>query len=124
MFFPDLLLSKIHPEWADHVNGYDVWYRCLGSLWLSLSAASVLALVTDPLRFSVVYVCQLLYKSIWIVTTCLPRAIAGNLNTMDGICAALMATAIVMDYLFLPWGYILNGEIPTAAAEKTTKKAK
>ena len=116
MFLPELV-GLVHAEWADHLKMYDVWYRCLGSLWLSLAAASVLAL-KNPLRFSPVYVCQLLYKSIWIVTTCLPRATQGTLNPLDGAAALLMFTFIIMDIMFLPWDYILNGVVPVVKAQK------
>ena len=112
MFFPEAIVARVHETWAEHIIAYDVWYRCLGSLWLSLSFASVLAL-QDPLRFSPMYICQLVYKSIWILTTCLPRAIDGSLHQMDGAAALLMLTYIIMDVLFLPWGYILKGEVPT-----------
>mmetsp|Transcript_9416 Transcript_9416/g.21232 ORF Transcript_9416/g.21232 Transcript_9416/m.21232 type:complete len:149 (-) Transcript_9416:23-469(-) len=117
MFLPELV-GLVHTEWADHIQLYDVWYRCLGSLWLSMGAASVLAL-SHPLRFSPVYVCQLLYKSIWICTTCLPRFLQGNLNPMDGAAALLMTTFIAMDVMFLPWDYILNGVVTVAKSQKS-----
>ena len=116
MFLPDFV-GLVHTEWAHHMKLYDVWYRCLGSLWLSLAFASVLALYA-PLRFSPVYVCQLLYKSIWIVTTILPRAL--QVNPLDLVSALIMSSFIVMDIMFLPWDYILNGVVPTVVVKNKT----
>ena len=89
----------------------------LGSLWLSLSAASVMALTKDPLRFSPVYVVQMAYKSIWLTGAVLPRLIAGDLHSFDALSAVIMISFVVMDYLYLPWDYILNGTVPTGKKE-------
>ena len=117
IFFPNLFLAILHPEWAAHISDYPVWYQCLASHEIASALASILAL-QQPLRLSPIYVCQFIYKSLWLTTTIVPKALMGELYALDALLGLVMASYVVMDILFLPWEYILEGSILDTKKEK------
>lgn len=92
-----------------HVCVRVVWYNILASLWLAISITCFLGR-HDPVKFSAVFVVQMIYKIVWLVTTVLPGLMAKNLSTMNQFAGVVMLSYIVLDVLYIPWGYLFAKE--------------
>jgi len=86
---------------------FAVWYNILGSLWLALSITCFLGR-KDPAKFSAIFVVQMIYKMIWLVTTVIPNLLANTLSPMNMFAGVVMLSFIVLDIMYIPWGYLFS----------------
>ena len=71
LFGPESLMSSVTQD--------RLYFGVLGSVWLSIGLLSILGL-RDPLRFSAIFLVQIMYKGIWFMVVLLPLAVAGELR--------------------------------------------
>jgi len=77
----------------------------LSAMWFGLGIASVFALA-NPIRWSPIFVVQLLYKFIWLAFSGVPALMAGTLSRGNYIFLVIVMVYIVMDLLFIPWSHL------------------
>ncbi len=85
----------------------DVYLRILGALWLALGVASVFGLA-QPLKFSVVFLIQLTYKTAWLVVAALPALASGNREVGLIFLTALFAAWVVALLFVAPFRYLFG----------------
>ncbi len=85
----------------------DVYLRILGALWLALGLASTLGL-SQPLKFSVILLIQLFYKTAWLAAAALPALASGN-REVGLIFLTILFIVWVIALLFaLPFRYLFG----------------
>jgi hypothetical protein len=73
----------------------------VGSFWLTIALLSVAGLFS-PVRFSIVLLVQLIYKSLWLIAVAVPAILAGRTDSIP----------IGMAIFFLIWAIVLPFVIP------------
>ena len=101
LFGPEPLMSSVTQD--------RLYFGVLGSVWLVIGLLSVLGL-RNPLRFSAIFMVQLVYKSLWFGTVLLPLAIAGELRFDAGPLVIFFALAIVICLFATPYTYLFGNE--------------
>jgi hypothetical protein len=74
------------------------------SVWFALGVMS-LAGLRSPLKFTLVLVVEVFYKTVWIISTIVPMAIAGTLTSFGSTTALLYLVPIIGNSIVIPWGY-------------------
>ena len=84
----------------------DNYLQILAALWLALGFASVLGLF-QPIKYSVIFLIQLIYKSIWLTVVAIPSIVSGNqdpgllfLTILFTLWVAGLLFAVPFQYLF------------------------
>jgi len=96
VFFPSFAEQYVLWEGQDYAV-----MTILGSIWLSIGLVSMLGTVM-PYRFLPVFIVQLVYKTIWLVTFILPNLLAQNaLPGGTKILIAIFGLLIVEFVLFV-----------------------
>jgi hypothetical protein len=75
--------------------------QIVGSFWLTIALLSVAGLFS-PVRFSIVLLLQLIYKSLWLLAIAIPAILAGKPDSIP----------IGMAIFFLIWAIVLPFAIP------------
>lgn len=86
-----------------------LYFGVLGSVWLAIGFLSVLGL-RHPLRFSAIFLVQIVYKSVWFATVLLPLAVAGELRFDAVPLVVFFALAIVVCLIATPYAYLFGRE--------------
>ena len=84
------------------------------SFWAALALLAALGL-RYPLKMLPVLLLHLLYKAIWLLAVALPPWAAGE--PFDGVMTAFawaMAIGVLLDLLFIPWGYVWSRYVRAA----------
>ena len=102
------LVLLIAPHSMETFLGYPVEEPIIAgitfSLWFVLGVLS-LAGLRSPIKFTVVLVTELFYKTVWIFALIIPRAIAGTLPAFGATSAVLFLIPIVGNSIVIPWRY-------------------
>lgn len=81
---PGLIMVSF-PQWAAtnmFAGEHDpATFGMTGSIWLAIGIASVLGLRT-PQLFRSLFLMQIIYKTIWILTVALPLMLQGNVDVL------------------------------------------
>lgn len=78
--------------------------RLLGALWCAVALLSACGLA-EPLRMSPVLVLQVVYKTLWLSTVVLPRAVRGE--AVPTLLAGSFALLVAVWSYAIPWGWLL-----------------
>ena len=82
------------------------WRMLVGSLWTAILACSVVGAVS-PGKFVWLLAFQVIYKSIWLLTYALPRALAGRWAELPtGITGSFLAIVRIWPW-FIPWSLLV-----------------
>jgi len=82
------------------------WRMLVGSLWMAILACSVLGAVW-PGNFLWLLAFQVIYKSTWLLTYALPRALAGRWAELPtGITGSFLAIVLIWPW-FIPWSRLV-----------------
>lgn len=81
----------------------------LGGIWLSIGIPSITGLHC-PLRFAAIFVAQIVYKVVWLVTVLLQLAVAGGLRFDAVPLVVFFLIAIVVCLIATPFSYLFGGE--------------
>ena len=101
LFGPESFMSSVTQD--------RLYFGVLGSVWLAIGLLSVLGL-RNPLRFSAIFMVQIVYKSLWFGAVLLPLAIAGELRFDAVPLAIFFALAIVVCLIATPYAYLFGKE--------------
>lgn len=85
----------------------DNYLRILAALWLALGAASVIGLF-QPIKFSVVFLLQLMYKSVWLLVVAVPAILGGDRESGLLFLTILFALWIVGLLFAVPFQYLFK----------------
>lgn len=85
----------------------DNYLQILGALWLALGAISVLGLF-QPIKFSVIFLIQLIYKSIWLTAIAIPSIVSGNRESGLLFLTILFALWVVALLFAVPFQYLFK----------------
>ncbi len=78
----------------------------LRTVILVLSALGLYA----PLRYSLVLVLQVIYKTLWLLVFALPRVVNGRTHSIPwGITGSFIIIVLVWPFI-IPWGYLFSGQ--------------
>lgn len=83
----------------------------LGSLWLAMGALCLLGL-WRPVRFSPLFVVQLVYKSLRLACVALPAIVAGRGGSLPLIMTALFVFWVVGLPFAIPWRHLFSPQSP------------
>ncbi len=101
LFGPESLMSSVTQD--------RLYFGVLGSVWLAIGLLSVLGL-RNPLRFSAIFLVQIVYKSLWFGTVLLPLAVAGELRFDAVPLVVFFALAIAVCLTATPYTYLFGKE--------------
>lgn len=79
----------------------------LGSIWLAVGVLSIFGLFY-PLQFSPMFLVQLIYKSVWLLTIALPAVLAGNTRSIPLLMTILFIFWVVGLPFAIPLGYLFQ----------------
>ncbi|MDJ0707244.1 MAG: hypothetical protein QNJ46_28550 [Leptolyngbyaceae cyanobacterium MO_188.B28] len=99
-----LLASQYVFMGATQVDNY---LRILAALWLALGATSVLGLF-QPIKFSVIFLIQLIYKSTWLTVVAVPSIVSGNRESGLLFLTILFALWVVGLLFAVPFQYLFK----------------
>ena len=85
----------------------DNYLLILAALWLALGVASVLGLF-QPMKFSVIFLIQLIYKSIWLMGVAIPSIVSGNREPGLLFLTILFALWVVGLLFAVPFQYLFK----------------
>ena len=85
----------------------DNYLRILAALWLALGVSSVLGLF-QPLKFSVVLLIQLIYKTVWLTVVAIPAIVSGNRESGLLFLAILFAFWVFGLLFAVPFQYLFT----------------
>ena len=85
----------------------DNYLQILGALWFALGAISVLGLF-QPFKFSVIFLIQLIYKSIWLTVAAIPSIVSGNRESGLLFLTILFALWVVGLLFAVPFQYLFQ----------------
>lgn len=85
----------------------DDYLRILAALWLALGVASVLGLL-QPMKFSIVFLIQLTYKSTWLAGVAIPSIVSGNREPGLILLTILFALWVVGLLFAAPFQYLFD----------------
>ena len=85
----------------------DNYLRILAALWLALGVASVLGLF-QPIKFSVIFLIQLIYKSTWLIGVAIPSIVSGNREPGLLFLTILFALWVVGLLFAVPFQYLFK----------------
>ncbi len=91
----------------------DNYLQILAALWLALGAVSVLGLF-QPIKFSVIFLIQLTYKSTWLIGVAIPSIVSGNREPGLLFLAILFALWVVGLFFAVPFQYLFTHHDGTA----------
>jgi hypothetical protein len=83
----------------------------LGSIWLAIGLASVLGLLR-PLRLLGIFVVQLIYKTIWLVTFVVPALLNGTFRAEAFVMVGIFLFLIVGALLVVPFRLLVAAGAP------------
>ena len=81
--------------------------RLLGAFWLSIALLSAIG-ISRTVRFSVVLVLQLIYKSIWLIAVALPAVVRSETDLIPTNTSALFFIWVIFLPFVIPWRYLLQ----------------
>lgn len=85
----------------------DNYLRILAALWLALGITSVLGLF-QPVKFSIVFLIQLMYKLIWLIGVAIPSIVSGSREPGLLFLTTLFASWVVGLLFATPFQYLLK----------------
>ena len=85
----------------------DNYLRILAALWLTLGITSVLGLF-QPIKFSVIFLIQLIYKSTWLIGVAIPSIVRGHREPGLLFLTMLFALWVVGLLFAVPFQYLLK----------------
>lgn len=106
---PGLLVLFGPESFMSSVSQDRLYFGVLGSIWLSIGILSVVGL-RYPLRFAAIFVVQIVYKVVWLVTVLLPLAVAGGLRFDAVPLVIFFLLAIVICLVATPYYYLFGGQ--------------
>lgn len=87
----------------------------LGSIWLAVGVLSIFGLFY-PLQFSLMFLIQLIYKSVWLLFIALPAFFAANERSIPLVMTILFIFWVVGLPLAIPFHYLFNLQSPQGVA--------
>lgn len=106
---PGLLILFGPESFMSSVTQDRLYFGVLGSVWLAIGLLSALGL-SRPLRFSAIFVVQIVYKSVWFGFVLLPLAFAGDLRLDAVPLVVFFALAIAVCLVATPYNYLFGEE--------------
>lgn len=78
------------------------WRVLVGALWSAILVCSLLGLVS-PLRFAVILLLQVIYKTLWLTVYAVPRLLSGRRAEVPAGIAVSFVCIVVVYPLLIPW---------------------
>lgn len=101
-------ISLAYDNWSTIFFPYEQFGVLSGvaiSFWASYSLIMGLG-VRYPLKMIPMLLLQLIYKAAWIIGTYMPAKSAGTLNEDLIDFYWICVTAVIIDLIIIPWGYV------------------
>lgn len=104
----------LHPEeLIDYITGVTF------SFWATYATLMGLG-VRYPIKMLPLLFLQLAYKATWALAVYLPMESAGNVTPEAESFYQICITAVIIDIVVIPWGYVFNNYIRTFFQFKTS----
>jgi hypothetical protein len=103
----------IMPEKIKFLLGWPVEepiaFGIIGSIYLSMGILSIFGL-RSPLKFVLVLLLQLFYKSIWFIGVSIPLIVTNQFPSFAMPVIIIFATYIIGDLIAIPFSYVFSKE--------------
>lgn len=105
------LTSLFYHEGVDSFPGLTQYGEPLyltGSHWLAISFLSILGLLFSKVKFSIVFIHQLIYKFTYLAVSVVPSLIRGEINEVPYGMAIFFIVWVVVLPVVIPWKYFMG----------------
>jgi hypothetical protein len=83
------------------------WRTVVGGVWTAILILSILGLL-HPLRYSVVLLLQIIYKTVWLAVYAVPRLLRDDAGSVPRPMGIIFAAIVVAWPFVIPWSYLFG----------------